>query len=96
MEYDLHKAAQRLGLTRPKLIARLRAKGLLTDKNLPANPVRDKLYMRTKDGSWYHEKLGMQYSQSTRVTAAGIPWLADQLGIERPAPPAEPDRRYVA
>lgn len=96
MDYDLHCAARRLGLTRPKLIARLREKGLLTDKNLPAHPVRDKLYMRTKDGTWYHEKLGLQYSQSTRITYAGIPWLADQLGIERPAPPPDDERRYVA
>lgn len=96
MDYDLHHAAKRLGITRPQLIKRMKDKGLLDSKRLPSHPLRDKLYMRTKAGQWFHEKLGMQYSQSTRITAAGIPWLADQLGIERPAPPAEPDRRYVA
>jgi len=36
----------------------------------------------------------MQYSQSTRVRQAGIPWLAEQLGLDLPAIPA--DQRDVA
>ena len=35
-------------------------------------------------------------TQTSQEIAAGITWLADKLGIERPAPPADDDRRYVA
>lgn len=93
MECTLVQAATQLGLTRPKLIARMREKGLLKG-NLPADLERDKEYLRIKDSPWYNEKYGMQYSQSTRVKHAGIRWLADQLGIDLPAIPA--DRRDVA
>ena len=72
----------------------MREKGLLTGRNLPAFPVRDREYLRVKDGSWYHHELGMQYSQSTRVRQAGIRWLAEQLGLDLPAIPA--DHRDVA
>lgn len=94
MERNLEKTAKYFGLTRPALIKLMRLKGLLTVRNLPAFPVRDREYLRIKDGNWYHEKLGMQYSQSTRVRQAGIPWLAEQLGIDLPAIPA--DNRDVA
>ena len=94
MERSLEKAAKYLGLTRPKLIALMREKGLLNDRNLPAFPVRDREYLRVKDGSWYHHEWGMQYSQSTRVRQAGIPWLAEKLGLNLPAIPA--DNRDVA
>ena len=94
MERNLEKTAKYFGLTRPALIKLMREKGLLTDRNLPAFPVRDCEYLRIKDGNWYHEKLGMQYSQSTRVRQAGIPWLAEQLGLDLPAIPA--DNRDVA
>lgn len=93
MERTLAQAAAQLGLTRPKLIARMREKGLLKG-NLPADLERDKEYLRIKDSPWYDEKYGMQYSQSTRVKQAGIRWLADQLGIDLPAIPA--DRRDAA
>lgn len=93
MERTLSQAAAQLGLTRPKLIALMREKGLLKG-NLPADLMRDKEYLRVKDSPWYDEKYGMQYSQSTRVTQPGIRWLADQLGIDLPAIPA--DRRDVA
>jgi phage antirepressor YoqD-like protein len=93
MERTLAQAAAQLGLTRPKLIALMREKGLLKG-NLPAYPKRDKAYLRVKDSPWYDEKCGMQYSQSTRVMQTGIRWLADQLGIDLPAIPA--DRRDVA
>lgn len=89
MERSLEKAAKYFGLTRPKLIALMREKGLLNDRNLPAFPVRDREYLRVKDSNWY-----MQYSQSTKVRQAGIRWLADQLGLELPAIPA--DNRDVA
>ena len=93
MERTLAQAANHLGLTRPKLIALMRKKGLLKG-NLPAYPTRDKEYLGVKDGHWYDEKYGLQYSQSTRVKQPGIRWLADQLDIELPAIPA--DRRDVA
>jgi phage antirepressor YoqD-like protein len=94
MERNLAKAAKYFGLTRPKLIALMREKGLLNDRNLPAFPMRDREYLRVKDSNWYHETAGMQYSQSTKVRQAGIRWLAEQLGLELAAIPA--DNRDVA
>jgi phage antirepressor YoqD-like protein len=94
MERSLEKAAKYFGLTRPKLIALMRAKGLINNRNLPAFQVRDREYLRVKDSNWYHETAGMQYSQSTKIRQAGIRWLADQLGLEMPAIPA--DKRDVA
>lgn len=94
MERSLEKAAKYFGLTRPKLIALMRKKGLLNDRNLPAFPVRDREYLRIKDGTWYHETAGMQYSQSTKVRQAGMHWLAEQLGLELRAISA--DNRDVA
>jgi phage antirepressor YoqD-like protein len=94
MERSLEKAAKYFGITRPKLIALMREKGLLNDRNLPAFPVRDREYLRVKDSNWYHDKLGMQYSQSTKVRQAGIHWLAMQLGLNLSAIPA--DSRDVA
>ncbi|MCG6541725.1 phage antirepressor KilAC domain-containing protein [Pseudomonas sp. KSR10] len=96
MDLTLQKAAARLGITRPKLIEAMRNAALLDANNLPAKPVRDRLYLKIKDGQWFHPKLGMQYSRSARVTPAGINWLAEQLGIERPAPPPVADPREVA
>ncbi|MDI3357112.1 phage antirepressor KilAC domain-containing protein [Pseudomonas sp. UYIF39] len=93
MERNLEKTAKYFGITRPALIKLMRDKGLLVG-NLPAFPVRDREYLRVKDSSWYHGELGMQYSQSTRVRQAGIRWLADQLGLDLPAIPA--DHRDVA
>lgn len=92
-DLTLQDAAKALGLTRPALIKRMREEGLLTDKNLPTHPVRDRLYLRIRDGSWLHDKCGMQYTQSTRVRPAGIAWLRDKLGIPRHMPPVEQDRR---
>jgi phage antirepressor YoqD-like protein len=94
MERSLEKTAKHFGLTRPKLIALMREKGLINDRNLPAFPVRDREYLRVKDSNWFHETAGMQYSQSTKVRQAGIRWLAEQLGLELPAIPA--DNRDVA
>ncbi|MGX9380094.1 phage antirepressor KilAC domain-containing protein [Pseudomonas sp. JQ36] len=90
MERNLAQAAAQLGITRPKLIARMREKGLLNKKNLPAYPNRDRDYLRIKDGQWYHDQLGMQYCRSTKVKQPGIRWLAEQLGIDLPAIPAAP------
>ena len=94
MERSLEKTAKYFGLTRTKLIALMREKGLLNDRNLPAFPIRDREYLRIKDGTWYHETAGMQYSQSTKVRQAGMRWLAEQLGLELRAIPA--DNRDVA
>lgn len=89
MERALSQTAKYFGITRPKLIKLMRDKDLLTEGNLPTYPSRDRDYLRVKNGSWYHLELGMQYSQSTKVTQAGIPWLAEQLGLPLPAIPAE-------
>lgn len=94
MERTLAQAAKYLGTTRPKLIALMLEKGLLNAQKLPAHPTRDREYLRVKDGSWYHETFGMQYSQSTRVRQPGIPWLAQQLDLALPDIPV--DRRDVA
>ncbi len=94
MERTLAQAAKQLGVTRPKLIGLMREKVLLNEQNLPAFPTRDREYLGVKNGNWYHEKLGMQYSQSTRVKQAGVRWLAEQLGLELPEIPV--DNRDVA
>ena len=94
-DLSLHQAAQRLGMSRPELINRMKAAGLLDSRNLPAAPVRERLYLRAKETSWHHPELGMQYSHSTKVRPAGVAWLAAQLGIPRVCPPAVPDRREV-
>jgi phage antirepressor YoqD-like protein len=94
MERTLAQAAKYLGLTRPKLIALMREKGLLNAQNLPTYPTRDREYLRIKDSNWYHDQLGMQYSQSTRIKQPGIRWLAEQLGLNLPEIPV--DSRDVA
>lgn len=96
MSLSLKQAADRLGLTRPKLIKRMQEADLIGEDNLPKHPVRDRLYLYKKESSWHHPVCGLQYSWTTKVKAAGIPWLAEKLGIERPMPVAEPDRRDVA
>jgi len=62
MERNLEQAAKYSGLTLPKLIALMREKGLLNDRSLPAFPIRDREYLRIKNGNWYHGTAGMQYS----------------------------------
>lgn len=94
MERTLAQAANHLGLTRPKLINLMREKGLLNERNLPTYPSRDRQYLRIKDSNWYHDQLGMQYSQSTRIKQPGICWLAEQLGLNLPEIPV--DSRDVA
>jgi len=94
MDRTLAQTAKHLGITRPKLINLMREKGLLNEQNLPTYPTRDRDYLGVKNGHWYHEKLGMQYSQSTRLKQAGIRWLADQLGLNLPEIPV--DNRDVA
>jgi len=75
---------------------RMRDKGLLDQYNLPSNPALTKDFLVTRESRWFHEKLGIQYKRTTRVTDVGISWLARQIGIERPPPPAAPDPREVA
>jgi len=94
MERTLAQAAKHLDLTRPKLIGLMREKGLLNERNLPTYPNRDREYLRIKDSNWYHDQLGMQYSQSTRIKQPGIRWLAEQLGLSLPEIPV--DSRDVA
>ncbi|MEE4677695.1 phage antirepressor KilAC domain-containing protein [Pseudomonas alliivorans] len=94
MERTLAQAARQLGISRPTLIAMMRDKALLNERNLPVYPTRDREYLRIRDSNWFHHQLGMQYSQSTRVKQPGIRWLADQLGLRLPDIPA--DSRDVA
>jgi len=94
MERNLAQTAKLFGISRNELISRMRENELLTDRNLPRYPTRDREYMRTKEGSWFHPQAGMQYSQSTRVKQAGIPWLASRLQLQLPTPPE--DNRYAA
>lgn len=94
-DLTLQQAAQRLGLTRPDLIKRMRAADLLNERRLPAHPQRDHLFLREHEGHWHHPELGPQYSSSTRVRPAGLIWLEQKLGLERALPPADQDRRDV-
>lgn len=94
MERTLAQTAKYFGISRTELISRMREHDLLTEGNLPRYPTRDREYLRTKEGSWYHPTAGMQYSQSTRVKQAGIPWLAERLALQLPTPPE--DKRYAA
>lgn len=96
MSHSLKEAAERLGLKHRDLMKRMRERGLLDKHNLPANPTLTKLYLVTREFKYYHPKHGVQYPRSTRVTDAGLPWLADKLGIERVMPPAQQDPRDVA
>lgn len=96
MSLSLKQAAERLGLGHRTLMQRMRDKGLLDKHNLPANPVMTKEFLVTRENRYLHPRAGMQYPRTTRVTDIGIHWLAKQLGIERPMPPALPDRRDVA
>lgn len=96
MSYSLKYAAERLGIGHRTLMQRMRDKGLLDKHNLPANPVMTKAFLVTREGRYQHPEHGMQYPRTTRVTDIGLPWLAKQLGIERPAPPAVADPREVA
>lgn len=96
MSHSLKDTAERLGLKHRELMKRMREKGLLDKFNLPANPEMTKLYLVTREFRYPHPRLGMQYPRSTRVTDAGIPWLADKLGIERPMPEPQADPRDVA
>lgn len=96
MSLSLKHAAERLGLGHRTLMQCMRDKGLLDKYNLPANPEATKEFLVTREARWCHPKAGMQYPRTTRVTDIGLPWLAKQLGIERPAPPAVADPREVA
>ncbi|MNR27201.1 Phage antirepressor protein KilAC domain protein [compost metagenome] len=91
LNLNLQQTAARLSITRPALIRRLREADLLDKHNLPRHPTRDRLYLQTRDGNWYHPELGMQYTRSTRVTQAGVRWLAEKLGIDL-VPPTAPVR----
>ena len=96
MSQSLKHTAERLGICHRKLMQRMREKGLLNEHNLPAHPDRDKAFLVTRENQYYHPEHGMQYPRTTRVTSAGIPWLAQQLGIDRPLPEPQPDPRDVA
>lgn len=94
MERTLAQTAKLFGISRNELISKMREQELLTERNLPKYPTRDREYLRTKEGSWFHPTSGMQYSESTRVKQAGIPWLAERLELELPTPPE--DKRHAA
>ncbi|MNZ07001.1 hypothetical protein D3C78_237670 [compost metagenome] len=88
LNLNLQQTSARLGISRPVLIRRLREADLLDEHNLPRHPTRDRQYLQTRDGNWYHPELGMQYTRSTRVTQAGVRWLAEKLGIDLVPPTA--------
>ncbi|MFT2186338.1 phage antirepressor KilAC domain-containing protein [Pseudomonas putida] len=94
MERTLAQTAKQFGISRNELISRMREKELLNERNLPRYPTRDREYLRIKEGKWYHPTSGMQYSESTRVKQAGIPWLAERLALQLPTPPE--DKRHAA
>jgi len=96
LTYSLKEAAERLGLKHRPMMKLMREKGLLDTHNLPTNPELTKLYLVTRENRYIHPEAGWQYPRTTRVTAAGIPWLADKLAVERPMPPAQQDPRDVA
>ncbi len=94
MERTLAQTAKLFGISRNELISKMREQELLTERNLPRYPTRDREYLRTQEGSWFHPKAGLQYSESTRVKQAGIPWLANRLALQLPTPPE--DKRHAA
>ncbi|WJO24092.1 phage antirepressor KilAC domain-containing protein [Pseudomonas soli] len=94
MERNLAQTAKLFGITRNELIRLMREQDLLDQKNLPRYPTRDRYYLRKKEGCWFHPVSGMQYSESTRVKQAGIPWLTERLQLQLPTPPE--DKRYAA
>nr|WP_288454624.1 phage antirepressor KilAC domain-containing protein [uncultured Pseudomonas sp.] len=96
MSHSLKEAAERLGLKHRDLMKRMRERGLLDKYNLPTNPELTKLYLVTRENKFYSDNKGWRFTRTTRVTDAGIPWLADKLGIERAMPPAQQDPRDVA
>ncbi|WP_010490739.1 phage antirepressor KilAC domain-containing protein [Pseudomonas sp. S9] len=96
MTNSLKYTAGRLGLGHRKLMQRMREVGLLDAHNLPAHPDRDKAFLVTRENRYHHPQHGLQYPRTTRVTDAGIPWLARKLGIERPLPDPQQDPRDVA
>lgn len=50
MAHILANAAAHLGISRPQLIKRMRAAGLLDAGNLPAHPERDRLHLKVHEG----------------------------------------------
>lgn len=89
----LQKTAERMGISRNKLIQRMRQKGLLNEQNLPATP-KNHAYLIEHEGQWFHPAFGQQFSRSTRVRQEGLRWLAAQLDL-LPPPPPERDRADV-
>lgn len=96
MSHSLKDTAERLGLKHRELMKRMREKGLLDQFNLPANPELTKLYLVTRENKFYSDTKGWRFTRTTRVTNAGLPWLADKLGIQRPMPEPQQDPRDVA
>jgi len=94
MERTLAQTAKLFGISRNELICLMRENELLTERNLPRYPTRDREYLRIKEGQWFHPTSGMQYSMSTRVKQAGIPWLAERLQLQLPTPPE--NKRHAA
>lgn len=96
MSNSLKYTAERLGLGHRKMMQRMREVGLLNGSNLPAHPDRDKAFLVTRETRVYTPTNGLMYPRTTRVTDAGIPWLARKLGIEQPLPEPQQDPRDVA
>lgn len=96
MSHSLKDTAERLGLKHRAMMKLMREKGLLDQYNQPANPEQTKLYLVTRENPFYSDAKGWRFTRTTRVTDAGIAWLADKLGIERQMPEPQADPRDVA
>ncbi|MDP2447639.1 phage antirepressor KilAC domain-containing protein [Pseudomonas sp.] len=96
MSNSFKYTAQRLGLGHRDLMKRMRTAGLLDNFNLPSNPEMTKHYLVTRENKFYSDEKGWRFTRTTRVTDAGIPWLARKLGIEQPMPEPQADPRDVA
>lgn len=92
----LKEAAVRLGLGHRALMKLMREKGLLTQQNLPADPVATKHHLVTREFRYDHPKFGVQYPRTTRLMEGSLHWLAGRLGIQVPMPEAKPDPRDAA
>ncbi|WP_410548441.1 phage antirepressor KilAC domain-containing protein, partial [Achromobacter sp. SIMBA_011] len=54
LERTLAQTAKHFGISRNELIRLMRENELLTERNLPRYPTRDREYLRIKEGSWFH------------------------------------------
>ncbi|MCH8613455.1 phage antirepressor [Arsenicicoccus dermatophilus] len=79
--YDMNATAKILGTGRVRLMAQLRADGVLNLDNLPRQQHVNAGRFRVKVGRpWQKPDGTMHVSRSTRVTPKGLMWVADRYG----------------